>query len=97
MPPVRARARSKIGLFLVADGLDEEVAKGPPFEVELAEHIEHLPAQALPRLFQLVEKLAIDVALPRVIRDKVPEVTRFRLADTVNPSEPLFQSVGIPG
>ena len=90
------RARN-LRLFPVADGLDQELAEGPPLEVELAEHIEHLPAQGLPSLLQLVEELAIDVALPGFIRDQVPEVTHFGLADAVNPAEPLLQSVGVPG
>ena len=93
----RREARSHLGLFPVADGLDQELTEGPPFEVKLAEHIEHLPAQGLPRLLQLVEELEIDVALPRFIRDQVPEVTYFRLANAVNPAEALLQPVGVPG
>ena len=93
----RREARSDLRLFPVADCLDQELAEGPPFEVELAEHIEYLPAEGLPRLLQLVEELVIDVALSRFIRDEVPEVTHFRLANAVNPTEPLLQSVGVPG
>ena len=93
----RREARSNLRLFPVADGLDQERAKRPPLEVELAEDIEHLPAKRLPRLLQLVEKLAIDIALPGFIGDQIPQVTHFGLADAVNPAEPLLQPVGVPG
>ena len=34
-------------LLAVADGLDEQLAQWPPLELELAEHVEHLPAERL--------------------------------------------------
>ena len=46
----RREARSNLRLFPVAYGLDQELAEGTPLEVELAEYIEHLPAEGLPRL-----------------------------------------------
>ena len=84
-------------LLPVANRLDHELAQWPPFELELAEHVEHLPAEGLPRLLQLFEELSVDVALARFVRDQVPEVTHLGLADAVDAPEALLQAVRVPG
>ena len=65
--------------------------------MELAEHVEHLPSERLPCLLQLLQELAVDVALAGLVRHQVPEVTHLGLSDAVNPSEALLQAVRVPG
>ena len=90
-------AGPNLRLLPVANRLDHEFAQRPPLEVKLAEHVEYLTAERLPRLLQLLEELAVDVALACFVRDQVPEVTHLGLADAVDPSEPLLQAVRVPG
>ena len=44
-----------LGLFTMADGLNQQVAQGFAFELEFAEHVEHLPPERLTRLFKLFQ------------------------------------------
>ena len=67
-----------------------------PCELELAEHVEHLAAQRLARLLELLQQLAIDVAFARLLRHQVPEVADLGLADAVDAAEPLLEAVGVP-
>jgi hypothetical protein len=67
-----------------------------PRKGELAEHVEHLPAQRLARLFELFQQLAVDVAFAGVVGNQVPQVADFGLADTVDAAKALFQPVGVP-
>ena len=90
-------ASANLRLFPVAYRLHQEFPQRAPLELELAEDVEHLPAQGFARLFQLVEQPAIDVALAGAVGNKVPQVAHLGLADAVNASEALLQAVGIPG
>jgi hypothetical protein len=67
-----------------------------PSNCELAKHIEDLTAQRLPRLFELFQQLAIDVALARFFGHQVPEVADLGLADAVDAAEALLQPVRVP-
>ena len=89
-------AGAHLRLIAVADGLDQKVAQRLTFELELAEHVEHLAAQGFARLLQLLQQLPIDVALAGLLGHQIPEVTHLGLADAVDPSEPLFQAIRIP-
>jgi hypothetical protein len=68
----------------------------PSLELELAEHVEDLPAQGLACLFELFQQLAVDVAFAGVVRHQVPQVADLGLADAVDAAEALFQPVGVP-
>src|SRR5437867_1386868 len=48
-------ARPDIGLLTVTDRLDQQLAQRLAFELRLAEDVEDLAAERLPRLFQLVQ------------------------------------------
>src|SRR5690606_41696315 len=89
-------ARPHLGSVAVADGLDDEVAEGLAFELKLAQHVEDLAAQSLPRLFELLQKATIDVALPRLRGDEIPEVANFGLPDAVDAAEALLEAIRIP-
>ena len=65
--------------------------------MQLAEHVEHLAAQGLPRLFELLEQTAVDIALAGLLGDQIPQVADFRLPDAVDAAEPLFEPVRVPG
>jgi hypothetical protein len=56
-----------LGLLAVADGVDQQLAQRASLELELAEHVEHLAAQSLPGLGELVQQPSIDVALPSLL------------------------------
>ncbi len=79
----------------ISDRLDQQVAKGMPFE-QLTEHVIDLAAERLPRLFQLLKEAAIDLALACVGSAEVPKVANLCLADAMDAAEPLFQAVGVP-
>ena len=51
----------------------------------------------MPRLLQLLQELAVDVALAGFVRDQVPEVTHLGLTDAVDTPEALLQAVRVPG
>ena len=55
--------RPHLGPFAVADRLDQQVAQGLALKLEFAQHVEHLSAQRLSRLFQFLQQRAIDIAL----------------------------------
>ena len=88
---------SALRLLPVAYRLDHELAQRPSGEMELAQHVEHLPPEGLPCLLQLFEELAVDVTLARFVRHQVPEVTHLGLPDAVNPPEALLQAIRVPG
>ena len=92
----RRQAGPHLGLIAVADRLDQQLAQRTPLELELAEHVEHLAAERLARLLELVQQLAIDVAFARLFRDQVPQVAHLGLADAVDAAEPLLEAVGVP-
>ena len=46
---IEAGARRR--LLAVADGVEQQLAQRPPFELQLAEHVEDLAAERLPGLF----------------------------------------------
>ena len=87
---------STSGLFAIPDGLDQQLPQRSSLEVQLPQYIEDLPTQGLPRLLQLVEQLAIDIALPRLVRHEIPQVAHLRLANTMNAAEALLQPIGVP-
>ncbi len=92
----RRQAGANLGLIAVADRLDEQLAQGSPLELELAEHVEHLAAERLARLLELIQQLAIDVAFAGLFRHQVPQVAHLGLADAVDAAEPLLEAVGVP-
>ena len=80
----------------IADRLDQQVAQRLAFE-QLAEHVVDLAAERRARLFQLLQKPAIDLAFARVGGAQVPEVADLGLADAVDAAEPLLDPVRVPG
>ena len=86
----RRQARAHLRLVAVADGLNQEVTQGTSLELELAEHVEHLASERLTGLLQLVQQLAIDIALARLFRDQIPQVAHLRLANTVDATKTLL-------
>jgi hypothetical protein len=72
-----------LGLIAVANGLDEQIAQRVSLELEFAKHVEHLSPECLARLFEFLQKLAIDITLARFIGDKVPEMAHLGLAYTI--------------
>ena len=93
----RVQSRAHLGLLAVPDRVDQQLAQRPPLELQLAEHVEDLPAQRLPRLLQLFEQPPVDVSLAGLLRHEVPEMADLGLADPVDAAEPLLQPVGVPG
>ena len=92
----RGQPRQYFRLFAIPYGLDQQLPQRSSFEVQLPQYIEDLPTQGLPRLLQLVEQLAIDIALPRLVRHEIPQVAHVRLANTMNAAEALLQTIGVP-
>ena len=84
-------ARAHCRLFAVADGVEQQLAQGFPFELQLPKHVEHLAAECLPRLLQLLQQSPVDVALAGLVGDQVPQMADLRLADPVDAAEALFQ------
>ena len=89
--------RPHLGLVAVADRLDQQLAQRPALELELAEHVEDLAAERLPRLLELLQQPAVDVALARLLGDEVPQVADLGLADAVDAAEALLEAVRVPG
>ena len=81
----------------VADGVEQQIAQRPSFELQLPEHVEHLAAERLPGLLQLLQQPAVDVALAGLAGDQVPQVADLGLADPVDAAEALLQPVRVPG
>jgi hypothetical protein len=90
-------ASAHLGLLTVADGLDQELAQRSALELELAQDIEHLAAEGLAGLLQLLQQGPVDIALPRLLGYEVPEMADLGLADAVDAAEALLQPVGVPG
>ena len=65
-------ARAHLRLFAVADGVEQQVAQGLPLELQLPEHVEHLAAERLPGLFQLLQQPPVDVAFAGLVGDQIP-------------------------
>ena len=91
------QAGAHLGLIAVADGLDQQVAQRLALELELAEHVEHLAAERLARLLQLLQQLAVDIAFAGLLGHQVPQVADLGLADAVDAAEALLDAVGVPG
>ena len=89
--------RAHLRLLAVADGVEQQLAQRPPFELQLAEHVEDLAAERLPGLFQLLEQPPVDVALAGLVGDQVPQMADLGLADAVDAAEALLQAVRVPG
>ena len=53
-------------------------------------------SEAYSLLFKLLEKPLEDLSLTGVLGDQVPEMAHIRLADAVDTSEALLDSIGIP-
>ncbi len=83
-------------LLAVTDGVEQQLAQRPPLELQLSDHVEDLVAERLPGLFQLLQQAPVDVALARVVRDQVPQMTDLGLANPVDAPEALFQPIRIP-
>src|SRR5690606_28295007 len=83
-------------LVAVAYGFDKQIPKRSSSELNLAEDVEHLTAQRLARFGELIEQLAIDIALAGFLSNQVPQVANLCLSDPVNPSKPLLDSVRVP-
>src|SRR5207237_9194391 len=89
--------RGHLGLVAVTDGLDEAIPERTALELELAEHIENLSAQGLPGLLEFLQQPPIDVALARFLGHQIPQVADLGLTDAVDPPEPLFKAIRVPG
>ena len=90
------KACSYLRLIPVSDGLDQEFAERPSLELQLAEYVEHLPTERLPRLIELFQQPAVDVTLSSLLGHEVPKVTDLGLADAMDPSKSLLDPVRIP-
>src|SRR6266699_7337308 len=91
-----SESRAHLWLFAVANCLDQEVTQGPSVELQLAEDVEDLAAQRRTSFFELLQERAVNVPFAGFLRDEVPEVAYFRLTDTVDAPEPLFDPVRVP-
>ena len=89
-------ARANFGLLTVANRLDQQLTQRAPLELELAEHVEHLAAEGLPRLLELLQERAVDVSLARLLGHQVPEVADLGLPDAVDAPETLLDAVRVP-
>ena len=90
------KAHLHLRLVAVADGLDQQLAQRAALELQLAEYVEHLPAEGEAGLLQLVEQGAVHVALAGFRRHQVPQVAHLALADAVDAPEALLQAVRVP-
>ena len=75
-----------LGLLAVADGVEQQLAQRPPLELKLSEDIEHLAAEGLTGLLQLLQEAPVDVSFARVVGDQIPQVADLRLPDPVDAS-----------
>ena len=66
--------QSGLGLrpFPVSNCFHQEFPERPALELHFAQHVEHLAAQGIPGLFQLLQQRKVDVALPGFLRHQVP-------------------------
>ena len=87
--------RLDLGLLTVADRLDEQIAQFHPLK-QATQHVIHSAAESMSRGFELLEQPGVNLALAGVLRDQVPQVTHFCLADTVDAPEALLQPVRVP-
>ena len=93
----RIQVGHDLGLFAVADGLDQQIPQGLALELQFSQDIKYLSAKGVPGLFQFIQKSAVDIAFPGLLGHDIPQVTHFGLADAVDSAEALFKAVGIPG
>jgi hypothetical protein len=89
-------ARAHLGLLSVADRLDQQLAERPAFELYLPEDVEHLAAERLPRLLELLQQGAVDVPLAGLLGHQVPQVADLGLADPMDAPEALLDAVRVP-
>jgi hypothetical protein len=45
---------------------------------------------------ELAEQLLVHIAFSGFVSDQIPEMAHFGLADTVDASEPLLDTIGVP-
>ena len=88
---------ANFGSFAVADGLDQQIPQGLALELELAEHVEDLSAERLPRLFQLLKQRTVNVAFAGFLGNQIPQMAHLGLADAMDTAKALFDPVRIPG
>ena len=91
-----SQSRANLRPVSITNGFDEQIAKGPTVELQLAEYVKHLATERLTGLLQFFEQRPIDIAFPGFVGNKVPQMTDFRLTDSVDASEALLQSIGVP-
>ncbi len=84
-------------MLAVAHRLDQQISQRPSLELHLAQDVEDLASQRLPRLLHLLEEGAIYLAFASLLSHQVPEVTNFRLPDAMDPAKPLLDPVRVPG
>ena len=93
----RGQIGHDLGLFSIPDSLDEKIAQRFSLKLEFAQDIKDLAAEGLAGLFQFVQEFSIDIAFPGFFSHQIPQMADFGLTDTMNPSESLFNPVGVPG
>ena len=76
--------------------LDEQIAERLTLELQLAQDVEDLTTQGATRLLELIQEGLVDFAFAGVDRDEIPKVADLPLADTVDSTEALFETVRIP-
>jgi hypothetical protein len=88
-------APSSCGIRPVANRLHQQLAERLVVE-ELPEHVEDLAAKGRALGFQLGQQPDVDITLPRLLRDQVPEVADLLLTDAMDATKPLFETVRVP-
>ena len=61
-----------VRLLSVPDRVDQQFPQRSPFELELAEDVEHPPAKRLTRLLELLKKRPVHIPFPGLISNQVP-------------------------
>lgn len=83
-------------LIPVTDGFHQQFTQGPVLEGQLSKHVKDLTAQRLAFFVEFFQEPVVNLAFPRVLRNKVPKMAHFGLADAMNAAETLFEPVRIP-
>ncbi|MBR3688718.1 MAG: hypothetical protein IKL85_06565, partial [Lentisphaeria bacterium] len=81
--------------FSLANGLNQQFFEGNIVE-SIAQNVENTATKGVTLNIQLLEQGLEDFTLAGFVRDHVPEMTSFRLTDTVNTTETLFQAIRVP-
>src|SRR6476646_10026133 len=84
-----------VRLITIPDRLDEKISEALLAE-KLAENIEDASAEGLPLQLDFFEETLVHITFARLVRQQVPEMTHFGLADPVNAAEALFEAVRVP-